>query len=248
MIAKMQNTLATIAFLFIFTGLSGQDTTCNLKISHLTGDFYIYTTYKDLNGSRYPSNSMYLVTHKGVVLFDTPWDSTQFEPLIDSIKVRHNKSVILCLSTHFHDDRTAGLGFLKQLGVKTYTSRQTYDLCKEHNEKQAQYFFLEDTVFSVGNHKFETYYPGEGHTKDNIVIWFDKEKILYGGCLVKSTETESIGNIADANVGEWSQTIKNVIIKYPHPLFVIPGHLGWGDITALQHTLKVLQVNKNSKP
>ena len=38
----------------------------------------------------------------------------------------------------------------------------------------------------MGQHAFQTYYGGQGHTPDNIVIWFDKEKILYGGCLVKS--------------------------------------------------------------
>lgn len=183
----MQKFKLTIPLLFLRIFLFGQDHK-KLHIQHLTDNFYIYTTYKDLNGFMFPSNSMYLVTENGIVLFDTPWDTTQFQPLLESISIKHNKEVVLAISTHYHDDRTAGLEFLKQKNVKTYSSKLTYDLCREHNEKQAEFYFENDTTFSIGNYKFETYYPGEGHTKDNIVIWFDKYKILYGGCLVKSTE------------------------------------------------------------
>ena len=66
-----------------------------LVISHLTGDFYVYTTYGSYKGVPVPANGMYLVTTKGVALFDTPWDSTQFQPLLDSIKARHNRNVIM---------------------------------------------------------------------------------------------------------------------------------------------------------
>lgn len=241
-------TLLIPFFVFIIANnIIGQVKMNEIKISHLTGDFYVYITYKDYNGQSFPSNSMYMVTSKGVVMFDTPWDSTQFQPLSDSILIRHNKKVVLCISTHYHTDRTAGLEFLKKRGVKTYTSLLTTSLCKEHNEKQAEFYFVKDTTFTVGNHQFETYYAGEGHTKDNIVIWFKKEKILYGGCLIKSIEANDLGNIADANLNDWNQTIKNLTRKYPHPKFIIPGHFSWeGGKKQLKHTLKLLQQNKKT--
>lgn len=213
----------------------------NLNISHLTSDYYIFTTYKLINGNPFPSNGMYCVTDNGVVMFDTPWDTTQFQSLLDSIASRHNKKVVACIATHFHDDRTAGLEFLKSKGIKTFSSKQTFDLCKEHNEKQAEYYFTNDTTFTFGNHSFQTYYAGEGHTKDNIVIWCSDAKILYGGCLIKSIESNGLGNVADANLIEWATTIKNVIKKYPKPIYVIPGHFGWANNKGLQHTLKLLK-------
>lgn len=235
-------------FLFFLLGhvlLFGQDK--QLRIEHLTDSFYVYTTYKDFDGSKFPSNSMYLVTENGVVLFDTPWDTTQFQPLLDSISARHNKKVIMAISTHYHDDRTAGLEFLRQKGVRTYSSKLTYDLCKQHNEKQAEFYFENDTVFNIGNYSFETCYPGEGHTKDNLVIWFDNYKILYGGCLVKSTESKNLGNVADANLIEWPLTIQKLIKKYPSAKFVIPGHFGWRNNQGLQHTLQLLRQNKQKR-
>ncbi len=165
--------------------LSAQDNKSALVISHLTEDFYVYTTYRSLSGREIPSNSIYLITEQGAVMFDTPWDTTQFQPLLDSIQNKHHTNVVLCIATHFHDDRTAGLGFLKQKGIRTYSSKQTSDLCKERHQQQAQYYFTKDTTFAVGSHRFVTCYPGEGHTEDNIVIWFDDEKVLYGGCLIK---------------------------------------------------------------
>lgn len=213
-----------------------------LKISQLTGRLYVYTTYKMVNSTPFPSNSMYYVTDAGVVLFDTPWDSTQFQPLLDSIQKRHNKKVVMCIATHYHDDRTAGLEYYKNKGIKTYSSWNTWRLCKRNNEKQSQYYFSsEDSLFKVGNQFFTAMYLGEGHTEDNIVIWFPDEKTLYGGCLVKSTEATDLGNTADANLKEWPKTIKGLIKVFQEKAkYIIPGHMGWSNIGSLQHTLRLL--------
>jgi glyoxylase-like metal-dependent hydrolase (beta-lactamase superfamily II) len=212
-----------------------------LQLYPLTGDFTVFITWKPLNGTPFPSNGMYLVTTAGVVLFDSPWDTTQFQPLLDSIYSRHHKKVIMSISTHFHDDRTIGIDFLRCQVVATWSSEQTRELCRQHGNPQAEYVFSRDTVFTVGNYSFRTFYPGEGHTRDNIVIWFDKNKVLYGGCLVKSTEAHDLGYLADANVAEWPKSIRRVIQEFPAPRYIIPGHFGWGDNRSLQHTLTLLQ-------
>jgi hypothetical protein len=73
------------------------------------------------------------------------------------------------------------------------------------------------------------------------VIWFGQQKILYGGCLVKSTENKDLGYIADANLGAWAPAIRRVMAKYPKPSFVIPGHFDWTSNRAMGHTRKLLQ-------
>lgn len=192
----------------------------------------------------FPANGMYLVTVKGVVLFDTPWDTTQFQPLLDSIKTRHNLNVIMCISTHFHNDRTAGLNYYKQKGIRTFTTKQTDDLSKEKNEPRAEYLIYQDTTFNLGQNSFETFYPGKGNSPDNIVIWFGKEKILYGGCFIKSTETESPGNLSDANINEWIISVKRVQAKFDKPNYIITGHQDWTSKNSLTHTLKLLKKYK----
>lgn len=215
-----------------------------LQIQHLKGNCYVYTTWQKYKGEPVPSNSMYIVTDAGVVMIDVPWDSTQTLPLLDSIRIRHGKKVVLCIATHHHGDRTGSFDVLQQQGIATWSSKETLRLCKENKEKQAQFFFVNDTTFTVGQTTIETYYPGSGHTIDNIVIWIGSEKVLYGGCFVKSIEAEDLGYIAEADLRQWPLSIKRVQQKYADAVFVIPGHEAWSDKRALDHTLKLLKKNK----
>ena len=243
----MRTITTTIIFLLFITNIVGQTADSSLKISHLTGDFYIFTTYNFYKGNPIPSNGMYLVTNKGVVMFDTPWDTTQFQPLLDSIKNRHNKCVVLCIATHFHDDKTAGLKYYRQQGIQTYTTKKTDELSKTSGKKRAEFLIKNDTVFIVGQYSFETYFPGPGHTADNIVLWFAKEKILYGGCLIKSIEDDDLGYLGDASIKDYATTIKNVQKKCKKPTFVIIGHGDWRSTKSLQHTLTMAQELKKKK-
>lgn len=234
--------IATILiFLFFLNNISGQNTDCSLKITHLTGSFYVFTTFNLYKGNRIPANGMYLVTDNGAVMFDTPWDTTQFQPLLDSIRVKHNKNVILCIATHFHEDRTGGLEYYKQHGIKTYTTNLTDELSEKRGAKRAEFLIDKDSIFKVGQFSFQTYFPGQGHAPDNIVIWFEKEKILYGGCLVKSVEDSNLGNLSDANVKEYAATIKNVQEKCKKPRYIITGHGNWTSTKTLKHTLIMAQ-------
>src|SRR5579872_961459 len=230
---------------FLVSGLSytayGQTSHPALSISHLTGNFYIYTTYALAGGAPFPANGMYVVTKKGVVVIDSPFDTTQFQPLLDSIRLKHHQPVVLCIATHFHNDRTAGLGFFRSKGIATYTSRRTDELSLQNGMHRAEFVFDHDTTFSVGGYTFSTFFPGEGHTRDNIVLWFPRDKVLYAGCLVKSVEAADIGNIADANVKMYPQTIRKLQQTYPYPAYVIPGHQGWESVQAVEHTLELLQ-------
>lgn len=228
--------------------LPGQTNHPQLEISRLTGDCYVYTTYNDPgNGSLFPSNSMYIVTTDGVVLIDTPWDTTQFQPLLDSIAARHHKKVIMCISTHFHADRTAGLEYYRQQGIKTYTSRRTDEFSIIKNEKRSEFIMDQDTTFRIGQYTFQTYYPGQGHSPDNIVVWLPKEKVLYGGCFVKSTEASGLGNLGDANPAAWVKSVKRVERKFRKPKYIIPGHQSWASRKSLEYTLELLNKHLYSK-
>ena len=235
----MRIIILIITFVFSLSNIFGQTEKAKLKISHLTGEFYIYTTYSTYEGEQVPANGMYLVTNNGIVLFDTPWDTTQFQPLLDSIKLRHNKNIELCIATHWHSDRTEGLEYYKQKGIKTYTTVLTDEFSKKNNKKRAEFLMTKDTAFNVGQFSFEIYYPGQGHTADNIIVWFDKEKILYGGCLIKGADAENLGYLGDANTTAYENTLKNVQKKCPNPKFIIISHSDWNNINSLKHSIKL---------
>jgi metallo-beta-lactamase class B len=244
MTTSIRQNIIFVIGLLLSISLFGQTETPSLKITHLTGDFYIFTTYRTFKDKPMPSNGLYFLTDKGAVLIDTPWDTTQFQPLLDSIEFKHKKKVVLCIATHSHEDRTGGLEFLRQKGIKTYTTKQTDEISKERGEKRAEFYFTKDTTFNVGNYSFQTYYCGEGHTKDNIVIWFGKDKILYGGCVIKSVEATDLGYIGESNLDAWPVTLTNIKKKFPNYKFIIPGHQDWTSIKSLDHTLDLLRQSK----
>ena len=65
----MRTIILTIVFIFSLTTIFAQAGNTKLKISHLTGDFYIYTTYNTYQESQVPANGMYLITDNGVVMY-----------------------------------------------------------------------------------------------------------------------------------------------------------------------------------
>ena len=214
-----------------------------IEIRHLTKNVYVCVSYgyPPGDGEPFPANSLFAVTPKGVVLINTPWGDEQTQQLVDSVKQRFNKKVIFCVATHFHDDCVGGLDVLKKQGAKTYTTRQTYALAKKEKNELPQYTFTGDTTFNVGGLTLQAYYPGAGHTKDNIVVWLPKDKILFGGCLVKSLEANTKGFTGDADLKQWPSSIKNVQSRFKNARYVIPGHQGWqGGLKQLGHTLHVL--------
>lgn len=235
----MRTIIFTIALISSLTSTFGQSKNVKLKISNLTEDFYIYTTYNDYEGSQIPAHGMYLLTNNGVVLFDTPWDTTQFQPLLDSIKLKHKKTVTVCIATHWHGDRTEGLEYYMQQGIKTYTTLLTDELSKVNNKKRAEFLMMKDTIFNIGQYSFEIYYPGAGHTEDNIIAWFSKEKILYGGCLIKGADAENLGYLGDANTSEYQTTLKKVKKKCPDPKFIVVSHHDWNNVNSLEHSIKL---------
>jgi glyoxylase-like metal-dependent hydrolase (beta-lactamase superfamily II) len=236
----MKYFLATLIFLLGLPTLQAQEES-NLKITHLKGDFYVFTTYQKIRNVKFPSNGLYMVSKKGVLLIDTPWDTTQFEPLLKAIELKHKQKVVMCVATHFHEDRTGGFDFFRRQGIKTFSSFRTDSLAQAKGYKRAIFTFAKDTTFQVGKTIFQTYFAGEGHTLDNIVIWFPKQKILYGGCLVKSTKAQDLGFTGDAHIKAWRTTIENLLRKYPKTTAVITGHQKWDKREALLHTLRLLE-------
>lgn len=207
-----------------------------LRIHHLTGNLYTYITWHENDGAQYPATGMYLLTSKGAIIIDTPWDTTQIRPLNDSIRLKHHQPVLMVIATHHHGDRAGGFDIYKRLGIKTWSTQLTYALNQQYKEPTAAYTFQKDTTFNIGGYALQTFYPGEGHTKDNIVIWFGRDKVLYGGCFVKSLEAKDAGYIGEANLAAWPASVARVKKAFPHAKYVIPGHLGGTDPGALDHT------------
>ncbi|MDP9959968.1 IND family subclass B1 metallo-beta-lactamase [Chryseobacterium lathyri] len=206
----------------------------------LSSNLYLYKTFGVFGGKEYSTNALYLITKKGVVLFDVPWQKTQYQSLMDTIKKRHNLPVIAVFATHSHSDRAGDLSFYNNKGIKTYATAKTNELLKKEGKATSNNLIKTGKKYKIGGEEFIVDFLGEGHTADNVVVWFPKYNVLDGGCLVKSSAATDLGYTGEANVQQWPLTMKNLQAKYPSSAKVIPGHDEWKGNEHVKHTLELL--------
>lgn len=215
-----------------------------LQVTKIAPKVYIHTSFKQFGDVIFPSHGLVVSTKEGAVLIDTGWGNEPTEQLLAWVKTNLNQPVKICVPTHWHDDKMGGIEAVQQQGIPVATSELTARLAAENGKGTPDITFAADTSFTMGGQQFEVYFPGAGHTADNVVVYLPQQKILFGGCFVKDAQSKNLGNIADADLESWPVAIRNVQQRYPKAKLVVPSHGPWGDRSLLSHTLKLLQEQK----
>lgn len=218
-----------------------------LKIRKISKNLYLHTSFQHItNYGLVPANGVVLVTdEKHAYIIDTPWDNNDTQALVHWIK-NQGFTVKGSISTHFHQDTAGGIAYLNQHSIPTFASAKTNNLLKQ-NKKALATNELHLPLTNLANEQIEVFYPGAGHSRDNIVVWLPKQKLLFAGCLVKSLSSKTLGNTADADLAQWPNSIENIIQRYPAIKQLVPGHGLIGNNQLLTHTTKLLAAHKNKK-
>ena len=234
--------VVVIASLFTFTAYSQSDfkkITINndLVLLQLTPNVYQHISYAEISGfGRVASNGMILKDGHKAFLFDTPVNDQQTQQLVEWIKDSLKLQLVGFIPNHWHIDCMGGLAYLQRIGIDSYANQMTIDLAKAKNLPVPAHGFKDSLELKLGNHVISVYYPGAGHTTDNIVVWIPAEKVLFAGCLVKELNSKGLGNTADGDLTAYPVTLDKVLQKYPDAKFVIPGHGAVGGIELIRHT------------
>ncbi|MGI1998704.1 subclass B1 metallo-beta-lactamase [Shewanella frigidimarina] len=186
------------------------------------------------------ANGLVVVEGKDAYLIDTPWSEKDTIALVEWIK-QQNFILKASISTHSHADRTAGISYLNSIGVSTHVSAMTQKILTTQHKALASQPFDGDS-FTLANGLLEARYLGAGHTIDNIVVWLPKAQLLFGGCLVKSAHSKSMGYIAEASLTDWPVTISKVKATFSDAEVVVPGHGAIGNAELLNHTQELVNV------
>ncbi|GMQ60730.1 BcII family subclass B1 metallo-beta-lactamase [Vallitalea sediminicola] len=101
----------------------------------------------------------------------------------------------------------------------------------------------EEIELNFGDEKLILYYPEESHSPDNIVVYYPRKKVLFGGCMVKSVKSKNLGNTADANIERWLESIKKLKIRFDEKSVdvIIPGHGEASNCSSLETTEILLE-------
>ncbi|WP_245902277.1 subclass B1 metallo-beta-lactamase [Gracilibacillus dipsosauri] len=225
------------------THITSQDK--SIGLTQLTDKVWVHTSYNEWKGTKIPHNGLVVTTDKGAVLIDTAWDTEGNHPktkaLLQMIQKHLKKKVVLAIVTHAHDDSIGGIQALLDKKIEVRSTSLTAKLAKENGYPSPKPILDEKPMMKIGDTVIKTMYPGEGHSKDNITAWLPQYKILFGGCFIKSLDAKDLGNLSDANVEKWDDSVKKVIEKYPQVKIVVPGHGEWGNKRLLFHTIDLIK-------
>ncbi|MDW3651375.1 MAG: subclass B1 metallo-beta-lactamase [Bacteroidia bacterium] len=237
----MEKLLLTILILFPILSLAQNQELIrlsdDLEIQQLTDKVYVHRSYATVEPyGRFYSNGMVYVSEGKAMIFDTPMESEMTEELLDWLKAELKVEIVGIVVNHHHDDCLGGLNHFHDMGVPSWSTSLTRELAIEEKLEAPQNTFKKKKNLSVGNSKVKLFFPGEAHTIDNMVAWLPEEKVLFGGCMVKSLKSGK-GNLDDANVEAWPLTIGKVKKKFGDAVWVIPGHGKSGGIDLLDYTI-----------
>jgi glyoxylase-like metal-dependent hydrolase (beta-lactamase superfamily II) len=194
-------------------------------VSALAPRLWLHTTTNAISeGFYYPANGVIYERKSGSVLIDAGYRPDQAETLLEWSKRNLASPISLAFATHFHNDRVGGIPALERHGIPTVAHPLTSELARLKGLPVPQP--IRD--FKKRQHRLtdgcELCFPGAGHTRDNCVVWFPHQRVLFGGCFLKSVTSDDLGNLADSVLRDWTSSIHLVREAYPNPRIVVPGH------------------------
>jgi len=211
-------------------------------VSRLAPGLWLHTTtavIADDQHRYFPANGLILESDRGSVLIDTGYLQEHAEVLLTWSKRALRHPITQAVATHFHRDRTGGIPALEAIGIPTVAHPLTLELARSHGTPvpTAAADFVQDIARVSA--QCELFFPGAGHTRDNIVAWLPRQRVLFGGCFLKSMTSADLGYLADAVVADWAGSVRRLSARYSTPTITIPGH---GSVSGnpIGHTLALL--------
>ena len=209
------------------------------------------------------------ITSLDFLLVDTPWENSGTRALVEWLRNTYGNINLFVINTHFHRDNLGGNEYLLDQNIPIYGSDLTVSLLNKRrtelierthkNLKNSEYkkyyeaykktrlkppdniFKIEEgLVLNIRNEQIELFYPGSGHTQDNIVVYFPSRKLLFGGCMIKSLES-NLGKNSDADFDAWPDSLEELRKKYHESRLVVPGHGECGNMELISHTIELLK-------
>ena len=212
-----------------------------LVITRLTDHTYLHTSYLQTNSwGKVECNGMIVTDNQEAIVLDTPVDDKSSNELIEWIGLTLHCKLVGVVPTHFHEDCLGGLNAFHEMDIPSYANNKTIEFARANEYAIPENGFTDTLSLQVGQARLYLYFPGEGHTRDNIVAYFPNENALFGGCLIK-TMNASKGFLGDANTETWSASVDMVRKKFPKVQLVIPGHGESGGPELLDYTIRLFQ-------
>ena len=168
-------------------------------------DVYAYS-------SGHGSNSMFIVTTEGVVVFDST-STAHAKGLLNAIKTVTDLPVIYVLQSHNHWDHAGGAQVFRDQGAKVVAHLEAYQWMKGNPHPD---LVLPDEIWagktktlSIGGKTIEFYYLGMSHGMGMTAFVLPKQKVAYIADLVTPNRV-MFTIVPDFNINEWKRALTEI--------------------------------------
>lgn len=214
----------------------------DVTLDKLSEDVWLHTAWHEISGyGSVSANGLIVLDGPQAIMIDLPWTDEQTKTLFDWVKENHNATVKWVIPTHSHIDCAGGLAEAHRRQADSFALDKTLKMLKLAGKPAPMNWFSERISLSCGTISVELAYIGAGHTVDNIVAYIPARNVLFGGCMVKSGDAKSLGNVTEADLAEWPQTLRAVRERYAEAKIVVPGHGQAGGPELIDHTIDLLK-------
>lgn len=215
----------------------------HVDIAPLADGLYLVHSYGSYQGEKIEANGLLVASGKCVAMVDTAWDVEQTREVLAWVKANLHQKVKFAVITHGHADRIGGIDALRAANIPTFGDELTPAEARKNGFRSPDHLFRKQLALACGELTLDLFYPGPGHTRDNLTVYVRERKALYGGCFLKSAASTSLGNVADADLDAWPRSLDALERKFPEVEITIPGH-GAAAPGALERTRMLLREHK----
>lgn len=210
-----------------------------VQFRQLAPGVWMHSSWQDVAGfGRVVSHGLLVVEGKRSRLIDTGWNDEQTDAILRFAETSLGAPVAEAVFTHAHSDKMGGVGILRRRGVATYALTLSNRRAPVEGVPPAEH----DLTLAAGGAaqafgSVQLFWPGAGHTPDNIVVWLPETRILFGGCLIRPGDSDDLGNTGDADIAHWDDAVVDVKSRFGEARTVIPSHGDPGGPALLDHTI-----------
>jgi glyoxylase-like metal-dependent hydrolase (beta-lactamase superfamily II) len=212
--------------------MARQEETPAITIEKVAGDVYC------LYGQG--GNIGIIKTDEGLLVVDSQFKGIANE-ILKKIAALSAKPVKYLVNTHYHGDHTDGNEVIGKDAIIIMTPNCKASLMKNQKEGKAKPEYLskvksweKDMVLQMGEEKVTLLHFANGHTAGDLVVVFEKSKVLHTGDLFFHGMPPYIDVKDGSDTRNWIHTIETLCEKYPD-YKIIPGH---GKVTNPEQYLK----------
>lgn len=237
-----------VAYLLLFVpALVRAESTIVLKPIKVSEHVYYFQGESGVASSAnkgFMSNAGFVVTPKGVVVYDALATPVLGEAMITAIKKVTKQPIKKVIVGHYHADHIYGLQAFKKIGAEliAHEAGKLYlhsELAQQRLEQRKAELFpwVDDKThvlpadtwlhfenkkpytFEMGGMHFQIIDSSGAHSSEDILLFVESDRVLFAGDIYFSGRIPFVGN-ADSRV--WLKTLDTLLDVKPR--VVIPGH------------------------